>query len=219
MLFRSGDGFEVAEPLATKMASKPHDQQPVPLLSPKYRYYDDEFERYWPFFFAYGRFGYNPDTAIAVWQKQFERHYGKEAAPSIERGLERASGILPRIIGYSLPLSKFPTTRGWPERQRWDDLPDYTAAEPSDIQLFGSFKEEACNLLTRSTTCKIRPQQTSEWFAVRAKEVLDCVDEAQRRSGPSPSKEFVCTLVDLQILAHLAEYHSEIGRASCRERV
>jgi len=203
-----GDGFEVAEPLATKMASKPHDQQPVALLNPQYRYYDDEFERYWPFFFAYGRFGYNSDTAIVVWQKQFEIHYGRGAAPYVRRGLETASGILPRIIGYSLPLSKFPTTRGWPERQRWDDLPDYTAAEPSDIQLFGSLKEEALNLLTGSTTVKIRPQQTSEWFAARAKDVLACVDEAQRRSGPNPSKEFVCTLVDLRILAHLAEYHS-----------
>ena len=208
-----GDGFEVAEPLATKMASKPHDQQPVPLLNPQYRYYDEEFERYWPFFFAYGRFGYNPDTAVVLWQKQFERRYGKDAAPYVERGLEIASGILPRIIGYSLPLSKFPTTRGWPERQRWDDLPDYTAAEPSDIQLFGSFKEEAQNLLTGSATAKIRPQQTSEWFAAHAKEVLDCVDEAQRRSGPGPSKEFVSTMVDLRIIAHLAQYHSVRIRA------
>jgi hypothetical protein len=203
-----GDGYEVAEPLATKMASKPHDQPPLELLNPQARYYDEEFQRYWAFFFAFGRFGYNPDTPPETWQKQFEAHYGKTAAPYVERALTGASAILPRIMGYSLPLSKFPTTRGWAERQRWDDLPDYAAAEPSDTQLFGSFQEEARTLLTGAATVKIRPPQTSEWFAERAKGVLANVEAAERQAGPKPSKEFVSTMVDLRILAHLAEYHS-----------
>jgi hypothetical protein len=203
-----GDGYEVAEPLATKMASQPHDRPPVELLSPKYKYYDEEFQRYWPFFFAFGRIGYNPETSPEVWMKHFEIHYGKEAAPFVERALTSASGILPRIIGYSLPASKFPTTRGWPERQRWDDLPDYAMAEPSDTQLFASFQEEARNLLEGGVTAKIRPQRTSEWFANRSKEVLREVQQAEQRSGPGASKEFVSTMVDLRILARLAEYHS-----------
>jgi hypothetical protein len=203
-----GDGYEVAEPLATKMASKPHDMPPIELLNPQARYYDEEFQRYWPFFFAFGRLGYNPDTPPETWQKQFELHYGRSAAPYVERAITAASGILPRIIGYSLPLSKFPTTRGWPERQRWDDLPDYAAAEPSDTQLFESFHEEAQALLSDATTVKIRPQRTSEWFAERAKIVRANVQEAEHQAGPQPSKEFVSTVVDLKILACLADYHS-----------
>jgi hypothetical protein len=208
-----GDGYEVAEPLATKMASKPHDQPPVELLNPHAQYYDQEFQRYWAFFFAFGRIGYNPETLPEAWQKQFELHFGRDAAPYVERALTDASGILPRIIGYSLPLSKFPTTRGWPERQRWDDLPDYVAAEPSDTQLFGSFQEEAHAVLNGAATVKILPSQTSEWFAQRAKRVLANVEEAERQAGPKPSKEFVSTMVDLRILAYLAEYHSRRIRA------
>jgi hypothetical protein len=203
-----GDGYEVAEPLATKMASKPHDQPPIELLNPQAQYYDEEFQRYWAFFFAFGRFGYNPETPAEAWRKAFELHYGRAAAPYVEQALTYASGILPRIMGYSLPLSKFPTTRGWPERQRWDDLPDYVAAEPSDTQLFGSFQEEAHALLTGAATVKIRPPQTSEWFAERAKKVLANVREAERQAGPKPGKEFVSTMVDLRILACLADYHS-----------
>jgi hypothetical protein len=208
-----GDGYEVAEPLATKMASKPHDQPPVELLNPPAQYYDEEFQRYWAFFFAFGRIGYNPETPAEAWQKQFELHFGRAAAPYVERALTEASGILPRIIGYSLPLSKFPTTRGWPERQRWDDMPDYVAAEPSDTQLFASFQEEAHVVLTGAATVKIQPSQTSEWFAERAKRVLANVEEAERQAGPKPSKEFASTMVDLSILAYLAEYHSRRIRA------
>jgi hypothetical protein len=208
-----GDGYEVAEPLATKMASKPHDQPPVELLNPHAQYYDEEYQRYWAFFFAFGRIGYNPKTPGEAWQKQFELHFGRAAAPYVERALTDASGILPRIIGYSLPLSKFPTTRGWPERQRWDDLPDYVSAEPSDTQLFGSFQEEANADLIGAATVKILPSQTSEWFAERAKRVLANVEEAERQASPKLSKEFVSTMVDLRILAYLAEYHSRRIRA------
>ena len=45
-----GDGFEVNEPLCTKMEAQPHDMKPFELLNPQYRYYDYEFERYWHFF-------------------------------------------------------------------------------------------------------------------------------------------------------------------------
>ena len=78
-----GEGFEVVEPLATKMQDHPHDMQPFELLKPQYQYYDWEFERYWHFFQVFGRIGYNPETPEEVWQKQFEKRFGKEAAPYI----------------------------------------------------------------------------------------------------------------------------------------
>ena len=66
-----GDGFEVNEPLATKMEAQPHDARPFDLLKPPYRYDDYEFERYWHFFQVFGRLGYNPDTPPEVWQREF----------------------------------------------------------------------------------------------------------------------------------------------------
>jgi len=41
-----GDGFEVNEPLATKMEAQPHDTAIFDLLNTQYRYYEYEFERY-----------------------------------------------------------------------------------------------------------------------------------------------------------------------------
>jgi hypothetical protein len=203
-----GEGFEVNEPLTTKMEAQPHDARPFDLLKPPYRYYDYEFERYWHLFQVFGRVGYNPDTPPDVWQKEFERRFGKEAAPYVERGLHRASWILPRIVAACYPYGYFPMTRGWAEKQRLGDLPAYARAEGSDIQQFASFDEEAQNLIEGKETAKTRPPETSRWFADAAKDVLDQVEQAERRIGGKRSKEFDSTIVDLKILANLALYHS-----------
>jgi hypothetical protein len=100
-------------------------------------------------------------------------------------------------------------TRGWPEKQRWEDLPAYAKAEASDTQQFASFDEEARYLLNGEETAKVRPPQTAAWFARTSADVLQLAAEAEKRAGPKPSKEFVSTCVDLRILAHLAEYHSQ----------
>ena len=102
------DGYEVAEPLATKMASQPHDEPPVPLLNAPYRYYDYEFQRYWPFFFAFGRVGYGLPAGDDTLKNLYAQHYGRAAAPQVQQALQLASDILPRIVSYSLPLLRVP---------------------------------------------------------------------------------------------------------------
>jgi hypothetical protein len=203
-----GEGFEVNEPLTTKMEAQPHDMKPFDLLNPPYRYYDYEFERYWHLFQVFGRVGYNPDTPTEVWDKEFERRFGKEAAPHVERALHRASWILPRIVAACYPYGYFPMTRGWAEKQRLGDLPAYARAEGSDIQQFASFDEEAQNRIEGKETAKTRPPQTSRWFADAARDVLEQVNEAEKRIGDKRSKEFDSTMVDLKILANLALFHS-----------
>jgi len=203
-----GEGFEVNEPLATKMASHPHDMPPFELLKPEYRYYDWEFERYWHFFQVFGRIGYNTNTPSEVWEKEFEKRFGKFSAPHIICGLHQASKILPRIVAYNYPYNLFPTTRGWIEKQRMEDLPKYADAIPSDTQQFMSFDEAAKNHLEGTESAKINPLITSEWFANIAKNVLVEVDEAKKKLGENKNKEFISTMVDLKILAHLALYHS-----------
>jgi hypothetical protein len=202
------DGFEIHEPLATKMAGQPHEEKPFELLSPAYRYYDYEFQRYWYFFEVFGRVSYDPNTPAEEWDHEFVGRFGKDAAPYVKTGLERASQILPRITAYCQPADHYSTTRGWPERQRQGDLPEYVEANPSDPQQFETFHDAADDVLGGRSSPKITPLQTSRWFASAARDVRRLIARAEPRAGPHPGKEFTSTIVDLKLLADLAEYHS-----------
>ena len=204
-----GDGsYEVNEMLATKMASQPHDLPPFDLLSPSRRYYDYEFERYWHFFQVFGRLGYDPDTRADVWQREFQRRFGPAAAPHVERALHRASGVLPMVNAYNFPYPRFPTTRGWAEKQRREDLPEYAKAEPSDTEQFLSPADAARLTLGGGDSARVWPQASSRWFAQVADDVLREVAAAEEAVGSARTKEFDSTVVDLRILAYLARYHS-----------
>lgn len=203
-----GDGFEVNEPLCTKMEAQPHDAPPFDLLPPAHRYYTYEFERYWHFFQVFGRLGYNPNTPPETWQRAFQKRFGADGAPLLERGLHLASRVLPRIVASCYPYGAFPMTRGWAEKQRLGDLPAYAKAEGSDPQQFLSFDEEAQLLLDGGETARIRPGANSRWFARTAADLLTLADQAERRKGDRPNPEFDSTLTDLRILAHLARFHA-----------
>lgn len=204
----NGNGFDVNEPLATKMEAQPQDAKPFDLLKPQYRYYDYEFERYWHFFQVFGRMGYNPETSPEVWQKEFELRFGKKAAPFVESALHKASWILPRIVASCYPYACFPTTRGWPEKQRLGDLSDYALAEGSDIQQFASFDEEAKILIEGGETAKILPSVNSLWFYKTSSDINKLIADVEKAIGKSQNKEFNSTITDLNILANLALYHS-----------
>ena len=204
-----GDGYEVNEPLATKMLAQPHDTIPFDLLKSQYRYYDYEFERYWHFFQVFGRIGYNPETPSEVWQKEFESRFGKEAAPVVEKALHQASWILPRIVtSVYYYRSSFPTTRGWAEKQRLEDLHVYAQGEGSDIQQFASFDEEARILIEGGETTKILPSENARWFEQTSTEINNLITEAEKAIGNKRNKEFNSTITDLKILSNLALYHS-----------
>ncbi len=200
-----GEGFEVNEPLATKMQNHPHKAAPFELLTDKHRYYDWEFERYWHFFQVFGRVGYDPAVPTEIWQRQFARRFG-QAGRFLEKGLHRASQILPRITASQ--MAHFPTTRGWPERQRGGDVPTYARIRPSDIQQFLSMAEAAELQLAGSESPKIHPAANSRWLARAAEDVLAMVAGAQKATGRRKSREFVSTVTDLKILGYLALYHS-----------
>jgi len=203
-----GAGFEVNEPLCTKMEAQPHDAPPFELLNPARRYYQYEFERYWHFFQVFGRVGYNPDTPPEVWRREFTRRFGPDAAPLIEEGLHRASGVLPPIVASCYPYSAFPMTRGWAEKQRLGDLPAYAKAEGSDIQQFANFDQEAQLLLEGGETAQLRPAANRLWFEDTAAHVSARVAAAEARVGPNRNREFDSTVTDLKILANLALFHA-----------
>ncbi|MCU0521944.1 MAG: hypothetical protein MUF84_14790 [Anaerolineae bacterium] len=208
-----GEGFEVNEPLATKMAAHDHDAEPFDLLHPDHRYYDWEFERYWHFFQVFGRLGYNPNTQTEIWDREFVRRFGPDAAPHVAQGLHLASRVLPRIVAYTYPYRLFPTTRGWVEKQHMGSLPDYATALPSDTEQFLSIADEAHNQIVGGASARIRPQASAAWFARVSEAVLTHVALAEERVGAHRNREFAATMVDLRILAYLALYHARRARA------
>ena len=200
--------FEVDEPLATKMEGQALDAKPFDLIKPSARYYDYEFERYWHFFQVHGRIGYNTNAPAEIWDREFARRFG-DAGPDLEAALHHASWILPRIVASSYPYTGFPMTAGWPEKQRLGDLPTFAKSEFSDVQLFENFDEEAKLLIDKGETAKVRPQETSRWFAQTAESILVSTANAEEKAGAHRSKEFDSTVLDLQMLAFLAQYHSQ----------
>ena len=218
-LYNKEGSFEVIEPLATKMHGQPHDAKPFDLLNSQYVYYNYEFERYWHFFQVFGRIGYNPNQSPDIWQKEFEIRFGKKAGPVVEKAIHEASWILPRIVASCYPYSCFPTTRGWPEKQRLGDLPGYASAEGSDIQQFANFDEEAQILIEGEESAKLLPSMTSLWFEQTSNSINNLVLHAEKVVGKNRNKEFNSTITDLKILSNLALYHSRRIPAAVSYRI
>ena len=207
-----GDSFEINEMLATKMLGEPHDEKPLEILNPAYRFYDYEFERYWQFYRLWGRLTYSPESPADVWEHEFTTRFAQAGAP-LSQALQLASRVLPRIVAASYRYQNFPTTRGWAEMNRQGSLPEYAGEEGSDIQQFLNVRDEARSIVEGSDTAMRRPEETSRWFAQTADAILAQVALAEKANGSGPGKEFRTTITDLKILAGLARYHAERLRA------
>ena len=208
-----GNSFDVNEMLATRMLGEPHDKAPLPLLNAKYKYYDYEFERYWHFYQVWGRLSYNPDTPPEAWEPEFQRRFGA-AGPPLMKGLHLASKVLPRIVAAAYRYQLFPTTRGWAEMMRQEDLPRFAELEGTDIEQFQSPREAAKSLLAGADTSMRRPEETSRWFSGVSENILKHAREAE--AAGASGNEARSTITDLRILAGLAKYYSERLPAAVR---
>ena len=204
-----GDSFEVNEMLATKMLGEPHDEKPLPIHTSRYRYYRYEFERYWHYFQVWGRVGYNPAVPAETWEWEFRRRFGEQAGTPLMQGLHLASRVLPRIVASSYRYQLFPTTRGWAGMMRIGDLPEYSSEQGSDIQQFMNLSDAARSIIRGTETAMRRPEANSDWFATISRQILKQVAVAESAAGEAPGREFLTTVTDLKILAHLAAYHAE----------
>jgi hypothetical protein len=204
----NSEAYAVYEPLATKMESQMHDAEPFQLLNPAYRYYHYEFERYWYFFQTFGLIGYDPQTPEEVWNREFDKRFGKAAGTILKQALDEASLVMPRIVASCYPYSFFPTTSAWPEKQRLGDLPLYARAEGSDLQQYAGFDEEAQMLLGQFETGKTLPSTTGLWLTELSENILQKVAEAEKNKDAHNNKEFYSTTTDLKMLANLALYHA-----------
>jgi hypothetical protein len=211
-----GDGFEINEPLCTKMQGQAGHVKPLDLLNSKYKYTEYEFERYWHFFQLWGRLGYNPNTPSEVWDREFERRFGKETGFEIEMALHDASWTLPRIVGAFYPYSAFPMTRGWAEMQPLGDLPHYAMNQGSDVAIFASFDEEADNLINNTPTAKIRPGQTIARLMHMGLADAPLINPAPKELNTAELKS---TITDLKMLRSLAHFHAARGSAALAYRI
>ena len=211
-----GRSFEVNEMLATKMLGEPHDAEPFDLLTPSYRHYGYEFERYWHYYQVWGRVSYDPDTPAELWEREFARRFGAEAGPLVRQALHTASNVLPRIVAASYNYRYFPTTRGWAEVMRLGDLPEYAQGTGTDVAQFQSYRDAARQLLTGEFTAQRTPFQTSQWFHRVADQILADVEAASAAADlkGAAAQEFRATTMDLKILAHLARYHAARMKAA-----
>ena len=114
-----GDGFDVNEPLATKMASQPQDAKPFDLLNPRYRYYDYEFTLLAflpgvrPHGLQPGYFARSLEAGIrtTVWRES--RALGRSRPPPGELGLAADCRLLLslRLLSHHAGLAGKATTR------------------------------------------------------------------------------------------------------------
>jgi hypothetical protein len=203
-----GNSFEINEMLATKMLGEPHGDKPIDILTPAARYYEYEFERYWHFYQLWGRLTYNPDTPPGLWEDEFTKRFGAEAGRHLMSAQHLASRVLPRIVAASYRYAYFPTTRGWAEMKRQDDLPMFAGLEGSDTQQFMNPRDAARSLLSGTETPMRRPQETSRWFAETSDTIIAEISRAEKSIGDRAGNEFRSSITDFRILAALARYYS-----------
>jgi hypothetical protein len=203
-----GTSFDVNEMLATKMLGEPHSEKPIEILAPAYRYYEYEFERYWHFYQLWGRLTYDPNTPSQLWEDEFSRRFGPAAGRHVMKAEHLASGVLPRIVAASYRYAYFPTTRGWAEMKRQDDLPTFSGLEGSDTQQFMSPRDAASNILAGRESPMRWPQETSRWFAATSDAIVSEIAQAEQAAGDRASKEFRSSMTDFRILAALSRYYS-----------
>lgn len=206
-----GRSFEVNEMLATKMLGEPHDAKPFELITPAYRHYTYEFERYWHYYQVWGRVSYNPNVSSELWEQEFVRRFGPKAGPRIMEALHVASNVLPRIVAASYNYRYFPTTRGWAELMRLGDLPDYAKGTGTDVEQFQSYRDAARQLLADEFSAKRTPWHTSQWLAAVSRQILQNVRAANVAAvnlEGAAAREYRATVTDLRILAFLARYHA-----------
>ncbi len=218
-----GEGFEVNAPLTDKGFGD---------LPGKWRIFADkslehfqwEHERYWFFYLAFGRLGYNPQSNPEVWKRELRARFGS-AADDVESAYRSASQILPLVTAtHQLSAGEWM----WcPEIDTGDRLTEYMHVQPGDTAQFYAvrswkqtsrwrtevwddnipgFVEDA---IAGRLSGKSTPLEVSRRLRDLGTNTLSKIQQAREKLSPSPSAEFRATELDLRVLASLGTYHAE----------
>ena len=217
-----GEGFEIFAPLGFKgYGNEPGDWQIFADRSLKS--YQWEYERYWAYFLTFGRYGYNPDTPLTVWQRELQGRFGK-AGSELDEAYRQASQVLP-VITATTQFSVC-SWRFWPEMLPCMHLDAYRAIQPSDFSQFyaiapwssrQNWRSEGCgakhsafveDAIANNLNSKCTPIEVSQYLNEIADTTLVAIEKARSVSKNVDSAEFRATELDLRVLAHLARYHA-----------
>jgi len=214
-----GEGFEVFAPLTNKGYGNAPGAWPV-IKNPDYRVGRWEQDRYWMFYLAFGRMGYDPETNPEIWRREFRGRFGKEAAPHVEQAYAAASRVLPWITTALLPGAS--EWSWWPEMDTGGDLETYSHIQPSDTGRFAPVRTWKKTTGWRwedwdALSAEPAGRHDTAYLIARLNEAAKGVDAARRAAADAPhpnDAEWRITDVDLRLLAGLAEYHArKLGAA------
>lgn len=212
-----GEGFEIMAPLSNMGFGNDPGKWSIfadeSLVS--YRW---EYERYWPYFLNFGRFGYNPDASENIWDRELESRFG-DSWQKISKAYASASGVLPLITATTLFSAN--SWRFWPEMLPCLHLDSYRKIQPSDYSQFYAisrfemtpfwrgegwtadccgFVEDAVN---GSLNGKWTPLEVSAKLRELGDEILAALDGCD-----GDGAELRATVMDMNVLAQLAYYHA-----------
>ncbi len=224
------DGFEVFAPLTNKGYGNDPGEWRI-FADKSLEHYTWEYERYWAWFLAFGRWGYNPDTSDDVWRREMTSRFGP-AAVDLDTAYRHASQVLPLITAST--LSSAANWRFWPEMLPTMHLDAYRAIQPSDYGQFyaiAPFASRPANLWRAEDWAgrhsafvedAIADNVNPKWTAIQVSRRLDelanttlaAVDAAIARATDPTDAELKATAMDLRVLAHLARYHAAKKRAA-----
>lgn len=221
-----GEGFEVFAPLTNKGYGNRPGAWPV-IKDPAYRVGKWEQERYWAFYLAFGRMGYDPAAKLDFWTREFRNRFGA-AAEEVDRAYRAASWVLPLITAQLLPSAS--EWYWWPELDTGGGLREYARIPPSDPARLTPIRTwertpawrweqwDATPGLLESSPTK---QSPSGMFPTEVADYLTMCSVQLRLSAEALSQnvdetnaELRITVVDLRILAALAAFHGAKLRAA-----
>ena len=127
-----GEGFEVNAPLTNKGFGDLPGEWRI-FADKSLEHFQWEYERYWFFYLAFGRLGYNPKADPDIWRRELRSRFGP-AADEIESAYRSASQILPLVTATHQPSGG--EWAYWPELDTGDRLTEYMHTPPSDTAQF-----------------------------------------------------------------------------------
>ena len=204
--FGDGIGFEVCAPLSNKGYGNRRGGPWHVFADAKFEYTDWEFERYWAFYLAFGLAGYSPEAEQPLFDAEFHRRFGGDAAPHVRKAYEAAGGILPLITAAH--ASSASTFGFWPEMYTGGLSDAYPGVPPGDVCRFQAIYEYVEGLLTGTKTAKLSPIEVAGRLDAMAEGTTAALEAAARHVDASKHGEFAATHRDFEIQAGLARYHA-----------
>jgi hypothetical protein len=197
-------GFEIDPPLAQKgFGNRPGTWGIFTERERARVFWTHEFERYWAFYFLWGRLSYDPTLPDAAWEAELERRFGRAAAPVAE-AYRAGSGVLSEVIAAHLAD---PNMYLWPEINPGGLIDSYKEVLPSDWRMVASVQEAVHHRLRGVPSAKQTPEET----AARLDRLASRIERAVERVaalGSADRAEWRSSEPDFRVLAGLARYHA-----------